>query len=165
MQQKTIGILLLVISLGLGGCEDEAPVVTQVNDLSTYAGDWRGVDVVTIKSNGSGDTVAFTETLRLLPGNGTSGNFEVIDTAAVILSQGTFTVTQITNDDLSIGSPRLLRLSALEEDTDDEYGPTVNGEDAYYIYSAFNVIEVSANQLVLSDARSDSDRIRYTYTK
>ena len=165
--KNKIYTLLIIFSttLALLGCEDEIPMVQKVSNLDAYVGDWQGQQVITIKNDASGDTVALEETLRLIADSPTSGRFEIVDTTATVTDEGTFTVSEVTNSEVSIDPPRLLRLISLVEDSDDSYEQEVNGENVYYDYQTFNIREISANRLVLTDATSESDLVMYSYTK
>lgn len=158
-------VFLFLISSTLFSCEDELPVVNKVSNLDAYIGDWQGAEIITLKSDASGDTVSLEETLRLIADSPTEGRFEVVDTLAMVVNEGVFTVSEITNEDLSLPPARILRLRFLIEDDNDEFEQGINGENVYYDYETYNIQEVSANTLVLTDATSDSDLVTYTYVK
>ncbi len=159
-------LTLLPFVLALSACEDETPVVQKISNLDAFVGDWQGKQIVRIKSDGRGDTTELYETLRLIADSPSSGKFEVVDTLSAVVNQGSFTVSEVSNADLSLdAAPRILRLIFLVEDKNDAYEPDVNGENVYYDYQTFNIREVSSNALVLTDATSDRDLVVYSYVK
>lgn len=167
IQNKITTLLILFpFALAFLACEDETPVVQKVSNLDVYVGDWQGEQIVRIKSDASGDTTELTETLRLIADSPSSGRFEIVDTLSAVVNQGSFTVSEVSNADLSLdAAPRILRLIFLVEDEDDAYEQEVNGENVYYDYQTFNIREVSSNALVLTDATSDRDLVIYSYVK
>lgn len=158
-------LITFFVSLALFGCEDERPTVQKIANLDTFVGDWQGEQIITLKSDASGDTTELTETLRLIADSPTLGRFEIVDTLSVVVNQGSFTVAEVSNPDLSLDAPLILRLVSLVADDEDAFEQEVNGENVYYDYQTFNVEELSANTLVLTDATSDSDLVTFTYVK
>jgi hypothetical protein len=159
MKIQVIYILTLIMALGIMACEDESPMAVEVNDLNEYVGNWTAVEKITLKSNGTGDTLELFETLKLMVEGTNSGKFEVLDIDQNVISEGTFSIVR------SADSFPLLRLETLVPDTNDAYEKEVNGENVYYSYQSFNVREVSTNKLVLTDATSARDLIYYIYSK
>ncbi len=159
MKIQVIYILTLIMALGIMACEDESPMAVEVNDLNEYVGDWTAVEKITLKNNGTGDTLELFETLKLMVEGTNSGKFEVLDIDQNVTSEGTFSIVR------SADSFPLLRLETLVPDTNDAYEQEVNGENVYYSYQSFNVREVSTNKLVLTDATSARDLIYYIYSK
>ena|GEM_PF-2723852 len=162
ISNKWCGLLMIGAIVLFTSCDSEAPEVVEITDFTTYLGDWNGMERAIFKNDGETiERTPLAETLRF----DVSGNYQKLDTLAVILEEGLFTITEVTNKEYDTGTATILQLVDVQEDIENLY-TDINGENVFYSNSTFNVIEISSTTLVLSNARQRGrDFVTFTYTK